>query len=171
MTLRLRLLAAPAIGVAARPRRVNADVAGWPAVRGPGPECALAASAAGLADPPVDAELCDWDLGRWTGLDLDVLAAQEPQLVSAWLDDETFDGHGGESLAVLIERTRGWLDSTAARHSGRLLAVAPVAVARAAVCVTAGTAPQAFWRMDVEPLAVVEVTVRGDRRALRWSAS
>ncbi|GAA4356569.1 histidine phosphatase family protein [Angustibacter luteus] len=171
MTLRLSLISAGRPADANRAHRLTGAFAGWDAVRGPGSECARASALAGLVEPvPVAADLTDWDLGRWTGQDIDVLAAAEPDLAERWLTDPTFDAHGGESLLALQERAGRWLDGVADRRRGRLVAVAPGPWVRAVVCVTAGVAPQGFWRLDVEPLAVVELTLRPGRRALRWSA-
>jgi broad specificity phosphatase PhoE len=171
MTLRLSLVNAGRPADAGRPHRLTGAFKGWDVVRGPGAECARTATLAGLAEPvPVDDDLSDWDLGGWTGRDVDDLTGAEPELVEQWLTDPAFDGHGGESLVMLLQRAGRWLDGTSARRGGRLVVVAPGPWVRAAVCMTAGVAPQGFWRLDVEPLAVVELTLRPGRRALRWSA-
>ena len=173
MTLRLSLVSA------GRPRgrgpaRIawSGAFAGWDAVRGPGTECARAAALAGLAEPvPVDDGLDDWDLGRWAGRDVDDLAGAEPDLVEQWLSDPAFDGHGGESLVVLLERAGRWLDDTAARRGGRLVVVAPGPWVRAAVCVTAGRcAARVLARWTSSRWRSWSSTLRPGRRALRWSA-
>ena len=171
MTLRLSLLAtSDAVAPARLVRPVDA-FRGWAGVRGPGVACERASHELGLASPAEVVEaLRDWDLGRWTGVGWDDLARAEPEHVQQWLTDETFDAHGGESLAGLLARTRDWLLGELGHRRGRVVAVVPIALARAAACTTLGLAAQGFWRLDVEPRAVVELTLRPGRHAVRWSA-
>ena len=121
--------------------------------------------------PTQDPRLRDWDLGRWAGRSLDDLAVEHPDQLQAWAQDPDFAGHGGESLAQLLTRTREWLSAVETTASGPLLAIAPTAVTRA-VLVTVLDAPAGtFWRLDVEPLAYVGVSLRAGRRAVRWAAA
>jgi broad specificity phosphatase PhoE len=52
--------------------------------------------------------LADLDCGRWRG---EVLANIGPADLEAWLTEPAHAPHGGESVAELIERVDGWLDS------------------------------------------------------------
>ncbi|MFG2212372.1 histidine phosphatase family protein [Streptomyces sp. NPDC048638] len=111
-------------------------------------------------------------MGRWRGRTLAEVAGAEGEGVSAWLSDPDFAGHGGESLRELCERTGEWLAGLAATP-GRVLAVVEVDVVRAAaVCALRGPV-EVFWRLDVPPLTVTELSGRGGRwnlglgRALR----
>jgi broad specificity phosphatase PhoE len=124
----------------------------------------------------VDAGLADWNLGAWAGRSLAELASDNPDGVRAWTSDPDFAGHGGETLTEVIERVGGWLDqpSTEANPSAnqtptgrpdRLIAVTHPAVIRSAVVHALQAPPHSFWRIDVAPLAVVEL--RG--AAGRWS--
>src|SRR3954452_17563558 len=63
--------------------------------------------------------LADLNCGSWRGSDLDDVGPAE---LMGWLTDPTVAPHGGESVAHLVERMRGWLGSLAARH-GRVVAV------------------------------------------------
>ncbi|MEU3464258.1 histidine phosphatase family protein [Streptomyces sp. NPDC006733] len=110
--------------------------------------------------------LRDWDLGRWRGLRLDEVSAAEPEGVADWLADPGAAPHGGEALAELCARVGGWLDGRAP-DGGRVLAVVEPAVVRAAVVHGLGLPPQAFWRMDVLPLTVTELSGRAGRWNLR----
>jgi broad specificity phosphatase PhoE len=112
----------------------------------------------------VDDELTDWDLGTWAGRTLTELSAEAPTDVQAWITDPTADPHGGEPLTGLIERVGRWLDAAGSRRS-RVLAITHPAVIRSAIVHTLSAPADSFWRIDVSPLAVVEL--RG--RPGRWS--
>lgn len=182
MTVRV-MFVAPAIGAGVRAARFGDD--------GPPEEAALAAARAaagalprpgrsfaspsarsrrtaealGLTAEP-DRLLADLDVGAWRGRTLDEVAAGEPEAVSAWLTDPTAAPHGGESVADLIARVGGRLDELAGQD-GRLAAVAEPAVVRAAVVHALGLPPAVFWRLDVRPLSVTELSGRAGRWNLR----
>jgi broad specificity phosphatase PhoE len=121
-------------------------------------------SALGLKAETEEA-LRDGDPGRWAGQTLDEVSAAEPEAVLSWLSDPTAAPHGGESVAALIRRVGGWLDGEAVQ--GRVLAVTHAAVARAAVVHVLGAPAQAFWRIDVPPLALVDLRRNGGPWTLR----
>ena len=121
---------------------------------------ALGFSAA--ADPRLD----DLDFGRWAGLALGDVAASEPEAVSLWLAEAAAAPHGGESRADLAVRV-GDLLAEAARDSGHMVAVTHGAVIRAALLLVLDAPPEAFWRIDVAPLAVADLRHDGRRWALR----
>ena len=77
-----------------------------------------------------DGSVRGWDLGRWAGKRLDELAAQRPDDLAAWLTDPSAAPHGGEPLAALLARVRGWL---AGALPGHTLVLCGPAVVRAAV--------------------------------------
>ena len=64
--------------------------------------------------------------------------------------------HGGESLAALMLRVGEWLDEQAAR-GGRAIAVTHGGVVKAAVVHALAAPVEAFWRVDVTPLALTEL--------------
>ncbi|MFJ8358360.1 histidine phosphatase family protein [Streptomyces sp. NPDC093984] len=182
MTIRLTLVA-PAMGPAARQVRIDGDLpldargreqaratreVLPPADRhlcGPSRRCRETAEALGL-EASVEAALRDLELGTWHGRTLDDLATAEPEALAAWTSDPAAAPHGGESVLHLCGRISEWLDHLA-EDSGRLLIVADPAVARAAV-LHALTAPaHAFWRVDIPPLACVQLTGRAGRWNLR----
>lgn len=131
-------------------------------LRGPGRACSQTCDVLGAAGADVDAGLCGWDSGRWSGYALDEVVADDPVGVEAWLTDPGAAPHGGESLTGLLERVEHWL---AARPPGHTLAVCTPAIPRAAVVVTMGAPPSAFWRVDAGPLTVTDL--RGGRS--RWT--
>ncbi|MFK8911357.1 histidine phosphatase family protein [Streptomyces sp. YS-3] len=110
--------------------------------------------------------LADWDLGSWRGRRLDELSAEEPTGVRAWLTDPAAAPHGGESLLALVARVGAWLD-TLPVAGGRVLAVASPAVVRAAVTHALALPPASFWRLDVAPLTLTELSGRSGRWNLR----
>ncbi len=80
-----------------------------PAYAAPSVRCRQTADALGLAAEP-EAELADWDVGRWRGRGLAELAAAEGEAVRGWLADPAAAPHGGESLLQLRGRVGVWLD-------------------------------------------------------------
>lgn len=134
------------------------------AVCGPEPACRETARGLGLTAGP-DPALRDWDLGRWRGRTLDEVGAAEPEAVRAWLTEPDAAPHGGERLTELLARVAGWL--AAAPAAGHTVAVAPVAVLRAAVVATLGAPAPGFWRVDCAPLTATELRGRPGHWSLR----
>jgi broad specificity phosphatase PhoE len=110
--------------------------------------------------------LRECDYGRWAGRTLDDLGATEPEALGAWLSDFAAAPHGGEPLADLFERVSGWIDDVLSGH-GRAIAVTHPTVIRAAVVHVLGAPRSSFWRLDVEPLGVVELSAERQRPRLR----
>ncbi|MET9095588.1 histidine phosphatase family protein [Streptomyces cyaneofuscatus] len=156
---------------------------------GPSERCLGTAAALGLA-ARAEPALTGWDLGRWSGRRLDEVGAAEPDAVAAWIGDPSAAPHGGESLRALVERVGGWLDGTggtdtlaagdgpgatdrsdAGYASGAtdrsILAVAEPAVVRAAVVHALALPVEAFWRLDVAPLVLTELSGRSGRWNVR----
>jgi broad specificity phosphatase PhoE len=135
-----------------------------PAYTSPALRCRQTAQALGLS-PTVDAELADWNLGRWAGRSLEELTRSSPDDVQAWTTDPSSRVHGGESLVQLIERVGGWLDDPASGRPSRFIAVTHPGVIRSAIVRALQAPASSFWRIDVAPLAVVQL--RGQPK--RWS--
>ncbi|MGS2644707.1 MULTISPECIES: histidine phosphatase family protein [unclassified Streptosporangium] len=138
---------------------------------GPGPaacpaelRCVQTAAALGLRAEH-DPLLADCDYGRWSGMTLGEVEAAEPEALASWLGDPGAAPHGGEPVTALLARVSGWL---AVRAPGRAVAVTHPAVIRAAVVHALGAPAQAFWRVDVAPLARVTLTGRGGRWRLSY---
>jgi len=172
------MLVSPAGGAGLREARFGSDEvpdvsalsgsAGWlPQVeqcwRGPSRRCAATADALRLTSR-TEQRLADLDVGRWHGRTLDEVAAEEPAAVGAWLRDPGGAPHGGESVTALVRRVGEWLDGLA---DGRVVAVADPAVVRAALVHALGVPAEAFWRLDVAPLTVTELSGRLGRWNLR----
>jgi broad specificity phosphatase PhoE len=112
--------------------------------------------------------LRDADHGRWTGRRLEDVQAAEPQAVIAWLSDPDAAPHGGESLSEVLRRAAAWLDARAG-DGGHGVAVTHAAVIRAAILHVLEAPASAFWRLDVAPLGVTELS--HDGRRWTWRAS
>ncbi|WLQ37731.1 histidine phosphatase family protein [Streptomyces castrisilvae] len=145
------------------------------AVHGPSQRCALTAEALRLRSDGEPA-LAEWALGRWAGARLDAVSTREPEAVAAWLADPAAAPHGGESLLGLCARAGAWLDSLhdgggsgdgGGGGDGRVLAVAEPSLVRAALVHALALPPQAFWRLDVAPLTLTELSGRSGRWNLR----
>lgn len=101
------------------------------------------------------AALREIDYGRWAGLGME---AVDPARVVAWMEDPAVAPHGGESISEAIARMGDWM---AGLGEGRVLAVVPVSLARAAVVIALGAPVEAFWRVDVAPLGRVVLSGAG----------
>lgn len=183
MTIRLTLLA-PAPGAALREARFDDDspldarghnqaraaAPGLPAaaqhLSGPSRRCRDTAEALGL-EHRVEPALRDMDMGAWRGRTLTEIAAEHPDALGAWTTDPAAHPHGGESVTQLCARVSTWLDELPP-NTGRTLAVVEPAVIRAAVLHALSASPDAFWRIDIPPLAVVQLTAHNGRWNLRF---
>ncbi|MFB7557660.1 histidine phosphatase family protein [Streptomyces brevispora] len=135
-------------------------------LRGPSRRCVATAEALGLRSEAEHA-LREWEMGRWSGARLTDVSADEPERVAAWLADPSAAPHGGEPLLELCARAGAWLDSLHGGGAGRVLGVAEPALIRAAVVHALALPPEAFWRLDVPPLTVTELSGRSGRWNLR----
>ncbi|MEU7305121.1 histidine phosphatase family protein [Streptomyces sp. NPDC007206] len=127
--------------------------------------CRETAVALGLGGVPAR-ELAGLDVGRWRGRTLDEVGAAEPDAVGRWLTDPECAPHGGESVRDLCGRVGRWLADAQALE-GRTLAVVEPEVVRAAVVGALGLPLSVFWRLDVPPLTVTELSGRAGRWNLR----
>jgi broad specificity phosphatase PhoE len=145
-------------------RRARAAAGALPAashtLASPSQRCRRTAAELGLTAPEPAPAGCA--MGRWRGRTLAEVARTEPEAVAAWLTDPGFTGHGGESLRQLCDRTGDWLTGLAA-GSGRVLAVVEPDVVRVAALCALGAPVEAFWRLDVRPLTVTELSGRSGR--------
>ena len=110
--------------------------------------------------------LADIDYGRWKGSSMAEIAEREPKAIAAWLADPSAKPHGGESIRDLMARIAHWLDRQTAA-GGRSLVVTHQAVIRAAIVHVLGAGALSFWRIDIEPLSMTELSSDGKRWNLR----
>jgi broad specificity phosphatase PhoE len=119
------------------------------------------ATAAGL-DPALDPALDECDFGAWTGRSLADVHEQDPEGATAWMTDPSARPHGGESLIDLLARVGAWMGAQAAQD-GRAIAITHAGVVKAAIVHALGAPPLAFWRVDVSPLGLTELTAQDGR--------
>jgi len=152
-----------ALDGATLPARMRKPAQCWtsPALRATQTAQALALAAT------VEPELRDCDYGRWAGRTLTNIERDEGEAMAQWLGDPAAAPHGGESLVALIARVGSWLDGLGA-HSGQLVAVTHQSVIRAALVHALGAPPATFWRIDVPPLAIVDLKGSGARWTLAF---
>ncbi|HVZ04001.1 histidine phosphatase family protein [Hyphomicrobium sp.] len=127
---------------------------------------ALETSAALNLDVKIDSLLRDMDLGRWAGRTFNDVEATEPNEMLQWISDPASTPHGGESVEMLLARVRSWLEAPE-RLRGRNAAVTHPAVIRAAIVVAIEGNPASFWRIDIAPLSIVELSSNGRRWTLK----
>ncbi len=140
----------------------------WPAGSGAGTRSSSpalrareTAAAAGL-QATVDPRLSECDFGTWSGRTLAEVHDADPGSSGAWMSDPAACPHGGESLRAMLGRVGGWLDAQAALD-GRTIAVTHAGVVKAAVVHALAAPPEAFWRIDVAPLALTELHAHDGR--------
>ena len=128
--------------------RLRGRIACW--TSGPEKVCqATAQRLGGTAEAIHDLHECDF--GTWSGRALADVAAQDPSGLDAWLRDPHVAPHGGETLAVLINRVGRILDDQRWPH-GRSVAVVTPLVAKALLVHALGAAPELIFRIDIAPL-------------------
>ncbi|HWH12269.1 MAG TPA: histidine phosphatase family protein [Solirubrobacteraceae bacterium] len=118
--------------------------------------CRQTAAAAGLPTVRVTAELAECDFGGWAGRTLAEICADDPAACRAWMTDPLVGPPGGECLDEFSTRIGGWLDDQA-RRDGDALAITHGGVVKAAVIHVLGAPLDAFWRVEVTPLAITEL--------------
>jgi broad specificity phosphatase PhoE len=133
------------------------------AFAGPSRRARETALALGLDAQPV-AGLGDIAAGRWTGLTVAEVASREPDAFLAWRTDVNAAPHGGEAIAGVFARVRALL---AGLDDGRTVAVTHAAVIRVAIVLALDAPRSAFWSIDVEPLAVLDLVRRDEGWRLR----
>jgi len=124
------------------------------------------AEALGLS-AEIDTALRECDYGRWAGRKLKDLQAAEPEAIALWLSDVSAAPHGGEALSALFQRVSTWLDQAMAGDNNTV-AITHSTLIRAAIVHLLAAPLASFWRIDVEPLSIVELSGRGERRQLRF---
>ncbi|MFD8809287.1 histidine phosphatase family protein [Streptomyces sp. NPDC059597] len=134
-------------------------------VRSPGARCQETAGELGLGAAELP-NLATLDAGRWRGRTLAEVGGAEPEALMRWLTDPESAPHGGESVHALCQRVGGWLESEVPADA-RTLAVVEPDVVRAAVVHALVLPPETFWRLDVLPLTVTELSGRAGRWNLR----
>lgn len=100
-------------------------------------------------------ELADLDYGDWRGRRLAELADEAPDELAAWTRDPDAAPHGGESFAKVLARVGAWLDAIDA--TGTVIAVTHAPIIRAALLHALDAPAASFARVEIAPLAVVEL--------------
>ena len=152
-----------ALDGATLPARLRKPAQCWtsPALRATQTAQALALTAT------VEPQLRDCDYGRWAGRTLADIERDESEAMAQWLGDPAAAPHGGESIVALIARVGAWLAGLD-ELSGQLVAVTHQSVIRAALVHALGAPPATFWRIDVPPLAIVDLRGNGARWSLAF---
>jgi len=119
-------------------------------------------------DAAIERDLADAGYGRWRGRRLMDLARDEPGALAAWTRDPSAAPHDGESFDSVKARVGLWLDRL--QHDGTVIAVTHVPVMRAAILDAMQIPTASFARIEIPPLAVIELQ-RGERGWTWWPAS
>jgi broad specificity phosphatase PhoE len=116
-------------------------------------------------DATIEVALRDCDYGKWTGLALDDVQAQDPDAVSEWIRNPEAAPHGGESVVALIARVSSWLEAQKATP-GIIVAVTHASVIRAAIVCALEAEARSFWHIDIAPLSLTELSANNGRWTL-----
>jgi broad specificity phosphatase PhoE len=103
----------------------------------------------------------DLDHGRWRGQSIKYIAVREPESIAAWLSDPSAAPHGGESIAMLVERIARALEDLDPRADGQVIVVTHAIVVKAALVHVLGLPLVALFRMDLTPLSSTELDYDG----------
>ncbi|SIT50615.1 Fructose-2,6-bisphosphatase [Paraburkholderia piptadeniae] len=160
-------LDARAIADAARFRASNGNLLNADAVLSSPAACALDTARALGLDAAITPDLADIDYGRWRGRRLSDLANEESEALAAWTRDPSAAPHGGESFDALTLRVGRWLD--AFERDGITVAITHAPVIRAALLHVLCAPSDAFARIEIAPLSIVELQ-RGERGWTWWPA-
>jgi len=126
-------------------------------------ETAAIVAAAVKTDVVLDAGLREVDVGAWTGLSYEEVAAKFPEEWAAWRAGVDIARGGGETYQGLATRVRATLDRIANDHRGRrVLVVSHGAALRSATCAILGLSPR--WSAPLAGLQNTSLTtiVYGD---------
>lgn len=110
--------------------------------------------------------LAECDYGRWAGRGLVELQASAPQDLLAWMNDADAVPHGGESRSQLAMRVADWMREHR-EDAGHTVVITHASVIRMAMLHVLGSPADAFWKIDVEPLSITEMSSDGRRWTLR----
>lgn len=121
------------------------------------------ANALGL-DAAVEPDLADVDYGSWRGRRLMELAQEAPDALAAWTRDPSAAPHGGESFDDVMARVGRWLNRL--QHDGIAIVVTHAPVMRAAILHAMQMPSASFARIEIPPLALVEL--RCGERGWTW---
>jgi broad specificity phosphatase PhoE len=135
-------------------RRLSERIASW--VCGPEKVCQATALRLGGTAEVIDG-LRECDFAAWRGKALAEVASQDPSGVDTWLRDPHAAPHGGESLAVLINRVGRVLDDQQ-WSDGRSVAVVTPLVAQALLVHALGAPPGVIFRIDIAPLGRILIS-------------
>ncbi len=131
------------------PRRIDG-------VSSPARRCRETAEAAAIS-VRTEPSLRECDFGAWSGKSLTQVLGSDPDGASRWMADPSAAPHGGESLACVAGRVGAWLDSIALSE-GVVAAITHGEVVKAAILHALGAPLMAFWRIDVDPLSITELS-------------
>lgn len=104
----------------------------------------------------VDPGLSECDFGTWAGLTLDEVQESDPEGLRSWFMDPEAAPHGGESLSMMVERIRMFLQR-ARQLDGTHAAVTHAGPIRAAIVLALEAPNESFWRIDIAPLSITEL--------------
>jgi len=153
---------ATALGAALAPRLQGAIPPLFDVLCSSARRCIQTAEAAGLQVSRIEPELAECDFGAWAGRTLAEVSTADAEAAAAWMADPAAQPHGGESLIALAARIAAWLDRQAALD-GDAVAITHGGVVRAALVHALGAPLDAFWRIDVAPLAITELHAHDGR--------
>jgi broad specificity phosphatase PhoE len=123
------------------------------------------AEALGL-NATIDDRLRETDFGKWTGMKFNQVLVRHPHKLFSWIKNPSTAPHGGEAIPQVMERVGSWIRERG-KDDGHTVAVTHASVIRAAIVYVIEAGLPSFWRIDVVPLARVDLRTNGRRWVLR----
>ena len=115
----------------------------------------------------VDADLREYDFGRWEGQTFDAIRTSDPEAVNRWAAcDLDFAPPGGERLGDFLARVGAVIGRLTDDANQVVLAVTHGGVIRAALCRLLGLDIERQLAFDVRPAGLVAVRLYGETGVL-----
>lgn len=109
--------------------------------------------------PVVDERLREIDFGRWEMKGFAAIAEEDPDLLPAWCEYDSFTFPGGEAVAAFCERVAAMLAELRAAEHREVAMVSHGGVIRTLICLALNLPPRNYLLFDVRPgsLAVLDL--------------
>ena len=115
-------------------------------------------------DVDIDADLTDFNFGKWQGLSRQEVKNKYRELYAEWINHpERVKMPAGESLDVIRKRAMGVAAKIIARHKGTSALVSHRVVNKVLICALLGLDNSHFWNIKLDTCGVTVFTYENER--------
>ncbi len=115
-------------------------------------------------DVDIDADLTDFNFGKWQGLSRQEVKNKYRELYAEWINHpERVKIPAGESLDVIRKRAMGVATKIIARHKGTSALVSHRVVNKVLICALLGLDNSHFWNIKLDTCGVTIFTHENER--------